>query len=768
MKTKTNKYASYLIVALWILLAGCDATKHVADGSYLLNKVDIKTDTKGVGKSDLKPYLRQKPNSSVFLLGKVRLHMYNIAENDSTWLNRQLKKYGEAPVLYSDRMTGLSMEQLRLHLSNKGFLNAEVDTTVIKKNKKAHVTYRITGNKPYLIRNVGDTVRATDTTIYNILKENKKLDFIKEKARFDLEELEKARVNMTAEVRNNGYYNFSKEHLYYLADTCVGNHQVDITLGLNNPTDSTTHQRFRIGDVYVFNGVDPLVLADSNRHYMLDTVSYRTIHVVSSKKRLLLPQAIYYNTFIRPGRLFSDKIVERTYSSLNTMGPIAQTAVALHPIVRNDSNFLNADITITPGNLHYMQFGLDGTNTAGDLGIASNVTYEHRNIFKGGEQLRVRLNGAYEFISASDSANLLEQSYYEYGSEVFLSVPQLLLPWIMKRLKDQPSASTEFSVGATFQKRPEYLRQFFHMSSKFQWARMDWRLMNVVKPLAITYVRMPWKSQRFIDHYLNEDLNPILKASYEQQLIVLSSYEIAYTNIHYNHIPKFPFRIRAGIEVAGHLPRLVSAMGGSKIGKSGKQEIFRIPYAEYVKSDFDFAPTYAFDHKNVLAAHIAIGVAYPYGNSSILPFEKRYFSGGANSVRGWSTRTLGPGVYNRDVRGYDFARKVGDIKLDMSVEFRRKLNKLFELATFVDAGNNWTIKEYEEQPGGYFQFNSFYKELALAYGLGLRLNLNFLVLRLDAGMKAHNPGLPKNERWTIFKPQFKRDFALHFAIGYPF
>lgn len=752
-----------------ILFVACDATKRVPEGSYLLDKVQIKSDVKAIGKGKLKPYLRQRPNSSIPVLGKVRLHMYNIPDNDSTWLNRMLLKYGEPQVLYNDNLTGISAEQMRLYMSNKGYLNAEVDTTVVRKDKKATVSYSVTGNDPYLIRNYSDTIHATDTTIYNLLTDRKLTEFIKEKDIFDLEVLDKGRTDMATELRNRGYYNFTKDNFYFLADTTVGTHQVDLTLRLNNPTDSTTHKQHYIGNVLVYNGVDRMVVADSTQHHKLDTTIYRGMTIVSEPNRFLSDQAIFYNTLLRPGRLYSDRIVERSYSRMNNLGPVGQSSINLTPVVRNDTTFLDATIGLIPGNLHYMQFGVDGTHSAGDLGVAANYTYEHRNLFKGGETLRFRINGAYEFITPSDSANLIDKSFYEYGADVFLSIPQLLVPWLMQRLKDQPSASTEYSIGANFQKRPEYLRQFFSLSSRFQWASLDWRLNHVLEPLGITYVRMPWYSDSFADLYLNDDVNPILRYSYDEQLIVRSSYTATFNNASFRFQPRTPFRLRAGVEVAGWIPRLVTAAGGSRQNpETGFQEILKIPYAEYVKGDLDFAITKSFDDKNALAGHIAIGTAYPYGNSVVMPFEKRYYGGGANSVRGWSTRTLGPGTYNSDSLGYDFGGKVGEIKLDMSVEYRRKLTNLFELATFVDAGNIWTIKDYAAQPGGYFQFSEFYKQIAVAYGLGLRLDLNFLLLRLDFGMKAHNPALPVGERWTVFKPQLRRDLAFHFAIGYPF
>lgn len=759
---------SLIFILFILLLVSCDATKRVPDGSYLLNKVEINSDVKGLGKNKLSPYMRQKPNSSIPVLGRVRLHMYNIPNNDSTWFNRQMFRFGERPVLFNENLTLISAEQMRMHLNNKGYLNAEVDTSVMKANKRAKVTYTVTGHEPYIIRNYKDTVRSSDTTIYKILNEARKLEVIKEGDIFDLDALENKRIDMVRELRNNGYYNFAKDNFQYLADTTVGTHQVDVTLILNNPADTTVHPQYTIGNVTVINGVDSYLLQDSLKNHQLDTFIYRGMKVISDKKTFLRPRAIYYNNFLRSGRLYSDRILERTYSSLNNLGSVSQTAISLTPAFRNDSNFIDARVVLNPGNLHYMQFGVDGTHSAGDLGVATNITYEHRNLFNGGEKLRIRLNGAYEFITLSDSTNLVDQSFYEYGADVFLSIPQLLLPWLLRQLKDLPSASTEFSAGINFQKRPEYLRQFFNLSSRFQWSGYDWKLTNVVEPIAITYVRMPWSSDNFKKLYLS-DANPILRYSYEEQLIVRSSYTATYSNSALRVKPNFPFRVRTGVEVAGWIPRIVSELGGSqKNPKTGIDEILKIPYSEYVKGDFDFAISHAFDDNNALAAHFAVGVGYPYGNSKVLPFEKRYYAGGANSVRGWSTRDLGPGTYRNDSLGYDFGGKVGDIKLDMSVEFRRKLSDLFELATFVDAGNVWTIKDYEAQPGGYFKYNSFHKEIAMAYGLGLRIDLNFLLLRLDVGMKAHNPALPEGQRWTVFKPKLRRDMAFHFAIGYPF
>ncbi len=760
----------YIICLLsFTLLIACDAAKRVPEGSYLLNKVKIDTDTKSVKASELEPFLRQEPNASLPVIGKYRLHLYNIAPNDSTWLRRQLRKLGEKPVLYSERLTSISAEQIKLELNNRGYLNATVDTLLDFGNKRINVEYAVDGKEPYRILNYSDTIQ--DTTVLKILKNEKQLHFINKDDVFDLKVLEEGRVEMARKLRNNGYYDFSKDNFQFLADTTVGTHQVDLTVKLLNQTDSTQHKQYYMGNTTILNGIDIATLEDSTKHRDFDTVQFKNITIIQYKNEFLRPRAIYYNTFLRKNRMYSDRSVDRTYTSLNGLGAVSQTSINLSSTVRNDSNFLDSRISIAPGNLHWMQFGVDGTNSAGDLGVAANITYEHRNIFKGAERLRVRLNGAYEFISSgglSDSVNLIDQNYYEYGAETFLSIPQLLLPWGLKSLKEQPSASTEFSIGINFQKRPEYLRQFFNLSSKFQWSRMDYRMTNTVEPLDINYVRMPWKSKFFIDQYLGDESNPILRKSYDDQLIARTAYSFLFTNAGATSTVKNPFRIRAGIDLAGLIPRLVTALGGSKTNSKGYEEILGINYAEYIKTDFDFASTFPIDDKNSLAIHFGLGVAVPYGNSVVLPFEKRYFSGGANSVRGWSTRTLGPGGYQRnDTLQADFVNQTGDIKLDISTEYRHKLTDLFEVATYIDAGNIWTIKNYQGQPGGLFKFDEFYKQIAVSYGVGLRVNLSFLILRLDAGMKAYDPAV-REKRFVLFKPNFSENFALHFAIGYPF
>ena len=201
----------------------------------------------------------------------------------------------------------------------------------------------------------------------------------------------------------------------------------------------------------------------------------------------------------------------------------------------------------------------------------------------------------------------------------------------------------------------------------------------------------------------------------------------------------------------------------------GQYTLFNIAFAQYVKGDFDYTHVFNIDRNNNVAFHFGLGIAYPYGNSSILPFEKRYFSGGANSVRGWSVRGLGPGSFKGTDGAIDFINQTGDLKLDLSLELRSFLFWKVYGAVFIDAGNIWTLRAYDEQPGGQFKFDEFYKQIAVAYGLGIRFNFDFFILRFDFGMKAVNPAYDsKEEHYPVFHPDFSRDFAFHFAVGLPF
>lgn len=764
IRKRMNKilYSILAIACLW----SCNSTKNIPDGSYLLNGYDIKADTKDIDATYFESFIRQQPNN------KIRLMVYNIAGQDtSKWLNRVIQKAGQAPVIYNPQQTKNSATQVARELNNMGYLRAEVDTLLEIKDKKISVTYDIRNKGVYTIRNYEYTI--DNKTIAGSLAPAKKYTSIKPGITFNQIDLDDSRDHLTTYLRNIGYYKFSKELLYYKADTTLNAHQVDLFLSLYPPRDSTTFKKFKIRNVNILSGFDPMAKGNEKLFSKIDTVDYKGLKIIYGQNKFLRKSTLYRNNSIRPGRMYSDMSFTRTTGAFNGIGVVKQTNIQFTEVSNpNDSvQYLDALVSIAPGNTHFFQTEIQGTNSAGDLGIAPSITYQHQNLFNGAEILKLKLRGAYEFISNSGNADMANQNFYEYGFDASLSFPQFLFPWLKSKWKELPSASTQVSVGINNQHRQEYTRQFLNATLTYRWTSNQNKYSHALNLFDINYVRMPWTSKDFEERIKNAN-NPMLKESYKDQLISRLAYNVTYTNANNRagrRVPKNIFSIRAGIEVSGLLPRLATSFYNASRDSLGSRQIAGISYAEYIKMDLSFAQTHSLNSKNKLAYHIGLGVANPYGNSTVLPFETRYFSGGANSVRGWGTRDLGPGSYVADTSGInDFVNQVGDIKLDMNIEYRSKVSEYIELAGFIDAGNIWTIKNYKEsQPNGQFRFNKFYKEIALSYGAGIRFDLGFLLLRLDGGVRAYDPGRPSNDRWVIFRPALRR-MAWHFAIGYPF
>ena len=432
---------------------------------------------------------------------------------------------------------------------------------------------------------------------------------------------------------------------------------------------------------------------------------------------------------------------------------------------------LDAFILLTKGKSQTVSVSLEGTNSEGDLGFGIATTYQHRNIARGSETLSAKFGINYESISG-DMSGLINNRYAEYSGEVNINFPKFIFPFLKKSFRQKIRANTEFGTSFTYQERPEYTRVIAGAGWKYKWTERGSMINHVFDLLDINYVYLPKKTDSFLDEIAPD--NPLLRYSYEDHFIMRTGYSFYYTNKQSStgignvvYQPNI-YTFRAGIETAGNLLFGISRLSKQKKDPNAQAyKIFGIQYSQYVKLNADYSLNHSFDRRNSLVFHIGAGVAIPYGNTTILPFEKRFYAGGANSVRGWSVRTLGPGSYNANNSVSSFMEQCGDIRLDMNVEYRAKLFWVFELAAFIDAGNVWTIRYYENQPGGEFKLNEFYKQIAAAYGLGLRMNFNYFLLRLDCGMKAFNPAKGQ-ERVPLIHPDFKRDFAVHFSIGYPF
>lgn len=762
-----------ILLYLALSLASCSATKFVPDGSYLLDEVKIHTDNKEIKPSDMRLYVRQNPNSKWFSTIKTQLYVYNWSGRDSTkWFNRFLRKIGDAPVIYNESDAIRSQEEIAKAVQNLGYMGASVKRTTKTKKKKLKLFYEITSGKPYIVRTLKYDI--SDKKIAEYLRNDSTQSMLREGMLFDVNVLDAERQRITDYLLCNGYYKFNKDYITYTADTARNTHQVDLTLHLlpyktyvgDTPKE---HFQYKINKINFITDYDVLQSSALSSIEINDSLHYNGFPIYYKDKLYLRPKVLVDNLRFASGDLYDERNVQKTYTYFGRLSALKYTNIRFFETQNGDSTQLNCYVMLTKSKHKSISFELEGTNSAGDLGAAASVSFQHRNLFRGSETFMVKFRGAYEAISGLQPG-YKNHNYTEYGVETSINFPNFLFPFLTSDFKRRIKATTEFGLQYNYQLRPEFSRTIASASWSYKWMQKQ-KIQHRIDLLDISNLYLPWISSQFQEDYINKDKdNYILKYNYENRLIVRMGYNYSYNSaggaLVNNTITTNSYSIRAGFESAGNILYGISKMINMRKNKDGEYAILGIPYAQYLKGDFDFAKNIIIDHRNSLAFHAGIGIAVPYGNAKVVPFEKRYFSGGANSVRGWSVRNLGPGSFAGDG---NFMNQSGDIKLDASIEYRTRLFWKFRGAAFIDAGNIWTIREYENQPGGVFEFDKFYKQIAVAYGLGLRLDLDFFVLRFDGGMKAINPKYKKaKERYPIIHPRFSRDFAFHFAVGYPF
>ncbi len=761
-----------------ITLISCNATKHIPENKDLVNKVRIIVDdNKTINKKEMRNYLRQTPNHEILGGVKFQLAIYNLSGKDSTkWYNKWTRKLGQAPVVYDSMLTDASITQLRLALINKGYMDASVYTRTERYDKKINVEYHIATGAPHYINSISYNI--PDDTLQQLIMADSTKFILHKNSLFDRNDMEQERTAIANRLRQQGYFGFNKEYITFNADTTERSKAVDLTLNVmppytNNRIESyERHRPFFIRDIYVITDYEPTVKHEVSDYQDEDTITHKGLKILYGKDRYLRASIIDDNCFLKIGEKYNSGDVDRTYQSFGRLNILKYVNISFQNAGEADGKlWLDSYIMLTKGKSQTVTVSLEGTNSEGDLGFGVASTYQHRNIAKGSETLSVKAGINYESISG-DMSGLINNKYAEYSGEVNINFPKFIFPFVKKSFRQRIRANTEFGTSFTYQERPEYTRVIAGAGWKYKWTEQGSMISHTFDLIDVNYVYLPQITNSFLNEIAPD--NPLLRYSYEDHFIMRMGYSFYYTNKktvqgigNYVYQPNI-FTIRAGVETAGNLLNAIShAMGKKKDADSDAYKIFGIQYSQYIKFNADYSLNHSFDRRNSVVFHIGAGAAVPYGNTNILPFEKRFYSGGANSVRGWSVRTLGPGSYNGNNSVSSFMEQCGDIRLDMNLEYRARLFWVLEFAAFVDAGNIWTIKYYENQPGGEFKFNKFYKQIAMSYGLGLRMNFNYFLLRLDGGMKALNPA-ERQERLPLIHPNFGRDFTLHFSVGYPF
>ncbi len=771
-------YRKFYSVLVWMsvlsICAGCSPLRFLADDEVLLDKVVVHSEQKQIPVSTLNGYVRQHPNAKWFTLFKVPLGVYCLSGTDSTSsVNRFFQRLGEAPVVYDSIQAERASIDMQAAVRNLGYLNSTVSINAREKKQRLKLIYEVQAGDRYQVFRINKKV--DDPALKLLVQEDSLNSLLYEGMPFDVNLLDEERSRLTDLFHNKGYYYFNKSYVRFEADTTLGNHLVSLTLRIPlyrmSPSDTLqNHPQYTIDRVNFLTDVESQTLHPAP--LSLDSVVIGSSHFYQHKK-VFTPSFLLNKTDLQPGDLYRESQVQSTYSNLSSLSAVLGTNVNLEPSP-NNPKALDAYVNIVTAKRHGVTAEVEGTNSAGDFGAALSVGYQNRNLFRRSALLSLKLRGAFEAIKGLEG--YIDQNYIEYNAEATLNFPEFMFPFLSRSYKRAVKAQSIASLMYDSQDRPEFHRRVLTAAWRYRWNRFNLKRQHRVDLIDLNYVFMPWISETFTKEYLSDDgsRNAVLRYNYENLFIMKVGYSFQYTSVPPNMqnvtYGKNAYSVRLGVETAGNLLYGLShLLDGQHSNKLEAYTLFNIAYAQYVKGDLDFVKSFRLDDRNSLALHLAAGVAYPYGNSTILPYEKRYFSGGANSIRGWSVRGLGPGKYTGSDGRVDFIRQTGDMKLDASVEWRTHLFWKFDGAAFVDAGNIWTLREYEEQPGGQFRFDTFWKQIAVACGLGVRFNFGYFILRLDAGMKAINPAYETGpDRYPILHPDLSRDFQLHFAVGLPY
>jgi outer membrane protein assembly factor BamA len=777
-----------LITAL-LMLAGCKTTGTIGDDEYLLNKNtivlnrnDIPRKTLGFDPNDLNDILLQKPNKKFLGLVRPGLWVNSFASKRKQskfkkWLNKTM---GSEPVVFDAYKVDRSVKQLQQYLNNYGYFNSKVNYEVIKKNKKANVKYTVSLSMPYIIRNI--FYKIPDSAVRKAILEIKDKLSVKKNSVYNVDLLDQDRQTIAAHLRNLGYYYFLPEFVFYEVDSAFNNHEMVIYLNVEqvqipdpaNP-DSTLlvdHKKYYVNNIYINPDFDPLLTDTSNMSVYRNPNPKKGINhflIYYRNKLKFRPKTLRNSIFLEPMKLYSEKKEKNTFKQLSSYPLFGYTSIEFKPSQQpeghsgGDKNFLNCEINLTRKPVQSFSIEAEGTTSGGKLGMAGNLVYKNLNIFRGGEVLTLKLSGGLEWQQGGGKRNdvFLFFNTIETGAEAYIDFPKFLLPVSQDKIPKLLKPKTSIRVGINYQNRPDYKRYISNLSFGYYWRAKSFRNHRFI-PIEVNSVSI-FPDSAFIKKII--ELNdPRLTNQYSDHFIMITKYSYIYNNQQRGKIKNFKY-LRWNIETGGNLLQLIKNLSNAPKNEDDYYTVMNIPYAQYVRSDIDYRHYFALSSQNTFVARAMLGVGVPYGNSPSLPFEKGFYSGGANGMRGWEYRDLGPGGF-RDSSGAYFER-MGDITFGANLEYRFPVYSFLKGAVFMDFGNIWLLYSSTTFPGGKFSFNKFLGEIAVDGGLGARLDFDFFIFRVDAAIALKDPSYPAGERWQFNHLQIKQ-VIWNFGIGYPF
>ena len=592
-------------LSLMAALVSCSSTKHVPEGQLLLDKVNININDpqSNVEASQLYNYLRQNANHRVLGGLKLQLAFYNLSGKDpNNWFNKWIQRVGTPPVLYDSTLTLASADQLSAALRNRGFMKNSVTYRVNADSakRKAKVEYDITLGEPYRIRSIDYDI--PDESLREVILADSASFSVHPGDLLDYNKLEEWRQSITEALRNKGYYAFNKEYITFMADTAANSYDVNLTLNGRDPYRNdrmpyyTQHAPFYVRNVTYVMSYDPVAM--QNGYWGMDTVTMKSgVRVFVGEDDYLRSEVLDECNFIEPGSLYSVEAINRTYRALGRLNALKSISIDVRPVGNVDGELMvDAFVLLQPDKSQTISASLEGTNSEGDLGFGIGLDYEHRNIFKGAEVLGAKFKVAYESISGN-LGGLINDNYSEYSTELGLTFPKFMFPFLRRSFKRKIQASTAFTVNFDYQARPEYTRVIAGGAWRYQWTESHRRLSHTITLFDLSFISVP----KFNDEFFDRITNPLLLYSYQDHLIMRMGYNFYRTNkaelsvLQMGNFQRNVFTIRANAETAGNLLYAMSKISKQQPGEDGSYKSLGIRYSQYIKADAD----YAFTHNRI-------------------------------------------------------------------------------------------------------------------------------------------------------------------------
>lgn len=768
ISNKINKFLIYLFF-LMVILPSCGVTKRLSDDEYLLTSNRLKlvypdslSKKSKLEKSVVREYIpiNQIPNSSV--LGyNLSLRIYQMANPESdSWFNNVIRKIGKAPIFYDSLSNAAALRNLKIYMDSEGFYNSKVTGGVSYKKKRAYVDYNIECGMPYFISSF--RYNFADSTVMPYILNKSSEGLIKNGMLLSRDLLTKERERIAANLREVGFYYFSVGNIDYLIDTTKN--KADVTLNINQRVvdrEKVDNKLYKIGNIRVRLSNDNMAYqSDATKsvdRIVYDSVTYLYPTLIECVKPHIMSNLISF----RPGDYARQSSENTTKSRLNMIPIFSNVSINFREVdslANINDGVLDCDIQITQSLRQNFKVETEISTNNNYSGVSLLLGYANKNIFGGGETLNVGVTGGYDFMHGGDY-----KDSWEIGGNISVEVPRLLSPFEWSSIRSLSSISTVFELDFNSQKRTFYDRTTTTVAYGYSWN--VGRLSYTYKPINISLIKVPWSDEAAIDSICNG--NSYLKASYDPQLIAGSTLSVLYNNKNQN---TNALSIRATLETSGNSLYLSSKLLAARenVDTLGNTyyNVLNTQYSQYIRGDLIFTYKKKVFKDLVLAYRFYSGLGYCYGNSIVLPIERQFYCGGGSSMRGWQIRTLGPGG-SAEVVDALYPDQRGNIKLETNLEARFPLYHVIHGAIFFDMGNVWSnIKGDEENEDSRFNFNTFYKQFGFNTGLGVRLDFDFFVIRMDWGLQIYNPGLEAGSRWI---DTFSFDnTALHFGVGYPF